>query len=853
MNKICRHEGFLLTRQWQDRNGALELVFWLKGAEQALKLVFTGQQSVFFVSANQLEACRAVLDRLSLRWEEKAVQLCDFEHQPVRAFYFNQQKQLYYARDQLKQKGVILLEADIQPSDRFLMERFITAGACVNGEARQRDGYLEYYNPQIKAVDFRPGLRVLSLDIETSMRGDKLYSIACTCYTYHIKGSYEQPEADRIFMVGQADEINNDISHDNNNNNNEDDGILKAALELYTDEKMLLNAFLAWYQHYDADVIIGWNVINFDFRFLQKKSDEHRISLKLGRGGTLPDWRQSRRDEHHFTLLLPGRSVLDGIDTLKSATYMFESFALDSVAKSLLNRGKLLDNKETRGNDITDLFLSDKLSLAAYNLRDCQLVWDIFEHTKLMDFALERAHLTGLSMDRFGGSVAAFDHRYLPRLHREGYVAPCLQDEPEGVGSPGGYVMDSTPGLYRYVLVLDFKSLYPSIIRTFKIDPMALIKGRKLAQDALGALDEGNKATNEEAFIRDRLETKNLNTESLVAGFNGAVFDKQSALLPDIITELWQARDHAKRDKNASMSQAIKIIMNSFYGVLGTPGCRFFDYRLPSSITLRGHQILTQTKTLIEQQGHKVIYGDTDSVFVYLDMQGETKPAAQINQVGKQLANDLNQWWTDYIQERYQLESYLELEFETAFERFVMPTIRGSEKGSKKRYAGRLLDGGADDSLIFKGLEAVRTDWTMLARRFQRELYRRIFFDEPYEQYIRDLVADVLAGRCDDELVYRKRLRRQLDEYVRNIPPHVQAARIAEANRAELDLPVQYRRGSWVSYVLTASGPQPLEYCIAKLDYEEYIERQVIPVADGVLHFLGQSFEEIAGPQFSLF
>ena len=97
------------------------------------------------------------------------------------------------------------------------------------------------------------------------------------------------------------------------------------------------------------------------------------------------------------------------------------------------------------------------------------------------------------------------------------------------------------------------------------------------------------------------------------------------------------------------------------------------------------------------------------------------------------------------IREEFDLESVLELEFETHYKRFLMPTVRGSDKGSKKRYAG-VVAGEDGDRLVFKGLENVRTDWTRLAREFQEELYRRIFMQEPFEDYVRELDAEVLAG-----------------------------------------------------------------------------------------------------------
>ncbi len=134
-------------------------------------------------------------------------------------------------------------------------------------------------------------------------------------------------------------------------------------------------------------------------------------------------------------------------------------------------------------DEIDRRFAEDKPALAHYNLKDCELVTRIFAKTDLLTFLLERATVTGLAADRSGGSVAAFTHLYLPRMHRLGYVAPNLGDV-TGQNSPGGFVMDSRPGLYDSVLVLDYKSLYPSIIRTFLIDPVGLVEGLAQPDDA---------------------------------------------------------------------------------------------------------------------------------------------------------------------------------------------------------------------------------------------------------------------------------------------------------------------------------------------------------------------------------
>jgi len=298
------------------------------------------------------------------------------------------------------------------------------------------------------------------------------------------------------------------------------------------------------------------------------------------------------------------------------------------------------------------------------------------------------------------------------------------------------------------------------------------------------------------------------------------------------------------------LSQAIKIIMNSFYGVLGTSGCRLHDSRLTSSITKRGHQIILQTVELIEQAGYEVIYGDTDSVFVSLQHAHDNASAAAI---GEQLVVLINRYWQDHLADDYGIECFLEMEFETHFQQFFMPTVRGSDQGSKKRYAGLIEDASGNRKIHYKGLETVRTDWTELARNFQQNLYQRVFDGDEYESYIRETIEGLLSGQFDDQLRYRKRLRKKLSEYERNIPPHAQAAIKAECEFKKNGLTSRYRNKSWIEYVITVSGAETLECQHSKLDYDHYIEKQLTPIVDTILNAIGSSMDAVTGQQQELF
>ncbi|KLV07130.1 DNA polymerase II [Photobacterium aquae] len=790
----AQSQGFVLTRQSRDSRGSTEITLWVKTPEGPAKLTIVGDEPVCFVRQQDLDGAQHSLKDTGVNTRWKSLALSNFQHQPMAAGYSKTIKDSHQLASVLQHAGIEAYESDIRLADRFLMERFIRGGIAFTGQLKRRNGFLEYANVKAKAADYRPELTVVSLDIECSEKG-VLYSV----------GLHSDNDS-RVIMVGKP----------------EPDCAEQNWIEWVDSEKALLEALEAWFVRFDPDVVIGWNVIDFDFRLLIRRAEWNNVGLRLGRGNQQMHWRQSSQNPNQGFLTVPGRVVLDGIDTLKTATYNFRSWSLESVSQELLGEGKAIHNVYDRMAEINQMYREDKLSLATYNLQDCKLVTRIFAHTHLLDFAIERSCLTGVELDRVGGSVAAFTNLYLPQLHRAGYVAPSL-DSDNWIASPGGYVMDSKPGLYQSVLVLDFKSLYPSIIRSFRIDPLGLVEGL--------LLEEG----------RD--------DEQAIAGFRGGRFHRQRHFLPKMIEDLWAARDQAKRDGEKAFSQAIKIIMNSFYGVLGSSGCRFFDHRLASSITMRGHEIMKVTRELIEAKGYEVIYGDTDSTFVSLN---GSFSADQADDIGKGLVTYINQWWREHLSETYGLESALELEYETHYHRFLMPTIRGQETGSKKRYAG-LVDVGENERIVFKGLETVRTDWTALAQNFQKVIYQRIFHDQPVEDYVREYVEATRNGQHNEMLVYRKRLRRNLSEYQKNVPPHVRAARMADEYNKRHGRPLQYQNGGWIEYVITLNGPEPLEVRQSPIDYEHYVEKQIRPVADGILPFIGQSFSEITAPQLGLF
>ncbi len=734
-----------------------------------VEIIIDRVKTVFFVNRN------VQLPDMNIQYERKEVQLKSFDGNDVDALYFFTNYDLKQAAELLHKNDVTTYESDIDPVKRYLMERGINAQIRVSGEAIEKNNLTLFHNPKVEPCQVNPRFKVLSLDIETGSKPSQLYSIAV-----HLTSDTQ--ELKKVFLVS-------------GNNNN-----LPEFVDTYSNEKDLLSGFVIWFKEIDPDLIIGWHVIGFDLMFLEAKANEYGINFTLGRDDSTIVLR-SRKAGSYFAYV-PGRIVIDGPTTLRTSFYTFEDYRLETVAQELLGKGKLITS-EDKVTEIDRLFQEDKAKLCEYNLNDAILVTEIFCKTGLIDLLVKRAQISGLLLDQLGMMSAAFDHFYLPKIHRAELVASNISDVQLTQHAAGGYVIDPVPGIYKDVIVLDFKSLYPSIIQSFKIDPVSRLFSHV-----------------------DTITTP-----------NGYKFSASKHFLPDYINELMNKRIEASKVGDLHLSQAIKILMNSFYGVMGSSGCRFYHPHLPSAITGTGKWLLLQSKEYLHKQGYEVIYGDTDSLFIKL--KEDEGVNAQSN--GERIASELNGYWRKRLKADYEVTSFLELEFEKYYSRFILTPLRGGEQGAKKRYTGLLKING-EEEIEFVGMEFVRSDWTKLAKEFQVQLYLKIFNGEEIADWIRSIVHKVNIGAFDYNLVYRKRLRKEIDEYQKSSPPHVRAARMIN------------KRSGTVEYVITKRGPVPIELTHGDLDYQHYIEKQLKPIADSVLGLLGESFDSIIkSPQLDFF
>jgi DNA polymerase-2 len=726
------------------------------------------QRPHFYIRSADLERARALRIPSALDSDFRT-----FDGEPVVRIEAGEPGDVPAIRDRLQAAGIETFEADVRFAVRYLIERGIKGGCEIEGEATSgRGGMLIFDNPVVRPAEVKVEPRVFAFDIETD--AEKLLAI-----------SMFAPGLDEVLIVDPADRPmpGHAIRCENE----------YAALELFCHRIAT----------FDPDVITGWNTIDFDFTMLQKIAARVRHPFELGRdSGQI----RIRKPEGYFgsgQATIPGRLVLDGIDLLRGAFVRMEDYSLDAVAKRVLGEGKAVHGDvRDRLGEILDNYANDLPAFALYARTDARLAYQIVEKLDLVRLAFARSELAGMTPDRVAASIASFDFVYLSELGRKRLVAPSVRGDDSRVHAAqhGGHVLEPVAGLHRNVWVFDFKSLYPSIIRTFNIDPLSYVAEPREDEDLIVT--------------------------------PGGQFRREPAILPRLLDELFPRREAAKKAGDDVASNAIKILMNSFYGVLGTSACRFYNPALANSITGMGREMLLWSKRWFEDRGFAVLYGDTDSLFVRSAIEDANEAAT----TGRRLASELSKEIAAYIEQRWRVTSKLELKYEKLYLRLFLSRARHSTRGASKRYAGLRQSPTGDHKVEFVGMEVVRSDWTALAKQVQRELYERLFADQAVDRYLEDIVKQVRSGALDDLLVYRKNLRKGAEEYTATTPPHVAAARKSSETN-----------GRSISYVMTTNGPEPIDNVQSPLDREHYVVKQIKPVAEPVLDTLGLQFERVIG------
>ncbi|MFC1851364.1 DNA polymerase II [candidate division CSSED10-310 bacterium] len=779
--------GFIVDSFHRLRQGRFELFFTCRLSDgRTCGIYETRFTPHFYVRATDKTEALSVLSNHPARVSSSNLSTMD-KAEIVRVEFIS--PSFRQIMDSLHRRGIRTYEADLRPTDLFLMEHGLGSAITISGRPDPGKNIdVVFRDPDYSPANWTGKLAVLSFDIETAPDTARIYSIALC-----LQGT-DMKQVSEVYIAGKK---------------------ARGAHYCHTEREMLLN-FAERVRQLDPDIITGWNICDFDFVVLQRQYQKLGIPFDLSRTGSPVKILDISGARSSFKrVIVEGRQVLDGLWLTRMSLSGFENYKLETIARVVLDKSKKIDLEEgeNTAQKVEKLYHKQPEDLCSYCLEDARLVIEILEKCGLLELTVQKSLTIGLPLSKVHMSIASFEHLYISKLHETALVAPSLGVDRAPPGrSPGGGIVTPKPGLYHHVLLFDFKSLYPSLMKTFNLGPLAYIR----AQD-----------------------------DDPIIAPNGAQFDRGKSIIAAIIDELMVKRDQAKKEKNEAASYAYKIIMNSFYGVLGTEGCRFANPDIAGAITSFGQHFLRWARDLLQSWGFEVLYGDTDSLFV-LSGKSDTHRPGELMALGQDLASRINLALTEHIQQVYMLQSKLEIEFEKYYRRFFLPEIRHrtadntEQRGRAKGYAGLLVEIEGDEVntiLDIVGLEAVRRDWTALARNLQRELLTLLFQDSDQNQLksrIRELITELKAGQRNSECIYIKALRKPVSAYTRSKPPHVKAASL---------LPLDQQKGV-IRYVITKRGPEPEGFSEAPLDHEHYLDKQIKPIVRSIDQIVRWNLEE---------
>jgi DNA polymerase I len=543
-------------------------------------------------------------------------------------------------------------------------------------------------------------------------------------------------------------------------------------LKLVDTETDLLKKSIGFVQRTDPDITAGWNWVDFDWYYLLERStrlDDVNPNdwSTIGRVKE----RKIEYDRRGVESAVEGLPAFDQMAGLDKQTYgEWRSTRLEFVASEELGIGKIPDIT------VSTAYTNGRRSeMTAYNLLDVQLTVALTEKHGIEDFWLSVADLCGIQIQDSHSEKRAVQG-YIGARRSDDQVMPTNQENP--IGDPaGGLVLMPGDGTYRFVAVLDLKSLYPSGIVTCNISPETHTQDLDAADVVIPGMPE--KAED----VGGRIEPSDINWEYSDESMpwsqrpKGFEMDEQG-ILPEYAAQMFPEREKRKAKRNEyeqgsdlwivwdNQQRGIKVVHNSMFGVENSRYFPLAKAGIGDAITGISRYILWRGAERVRDIGYDVVYGDTDSVLVSMEY-GEDRSLEEAVKDAKGLQSELNAHMSTVAEDLGlpdphpyidQEEMPHELpddanhlwfwEFEKMFEDFI-------QVGSKKRYAGTLgwKEGEyVDGDLSVTGFEAERSDSMEITAEVQRQVIRAILdgwgFNEVSEMVREEL--DRFSANADD-------------------------------------------------------------------------------------------------------
>jgi len=489
----------------------------------------------------------------------------------------------------------------------------------------------------------------------------------------------------------------------------------------FNNERSMLNKFIRFICDFDFDLFCGWNSNGFDWPYIINRCRLLGVNVDLiSMHGKVeaeefdPFWRITINGRYSFDLL-------QGYKTDLTFSQM-DSYRLNSVAQK-----ELKDKKIEVEGDWENLWDKDRKLLLDYCYKDVMLCVWLDEKRNIINYYNTKRRIIGCQWDDLFNATRFHDILFLREAKKLGLVLPKkVKNKRERYG--GGFVDNPPVGLHEGVFVLDLKSLYPNIIRTWNLSPEML--------DPSGDIK-----------------------------INGLILDKsKKGICPIICEKLLEERERLKKemkkyqkgtieyDSYYAQQYAVKVAANSLYGALGNPYFRMFKQEIAATVTWAGREIIKYSKEVAEKLGFDVIYGDTDSIFVKIpeEVDGDYDKAMK---VATELAEKLTESYNEFVN-KFGVDNHtLLMQFEKIFSKIFFG-VKDTGGAAKKRYMGYIVEkdkeGNWNKSLKIMGFETKRADTAKIEQEALKNIFKIILDNgtkEDVERYVENLKMEMIEGK----------------------------------------------------------------------------------------------------------
>jgi len=583
-------------------------------------------------------------------------------------------------------------------------------------------------------------------------------------------------------------------------------------VEFVDSEAKLIEKFKETINEFKPDILTGYFSDGFDLPYMKTRAEKHKIKLDIG-----IDFSEIRvKSGRETSVSINGITHLDIFKFIKrvmGTTMETYSYDLNAVASELLEEKKhsisLAELPDTWDNNHDGLE-----KFCEYCLHDSYLTYNLA--VKMLPTLIEMVKIVGIpiyDVNRMGFSqlVEWYIIKQASQFNEMAPNKPNYNDIQKRRLSTyqGAFVYEPKPGLYKDIVVFDFRSLYPTIIGSHNIGPDMI--DCQCCRDSAKIIQDGDE---KHWFCAKR------------KGFI-------PILIEDLITRRMRIKEIIKKESNErfmfldARQNSLKLLANSFYGYLGFFGARWYSLESARSVTAWGRFYIHKVIDKAQKEGFIVLYSDTDSIFMTLD--GKTENEA------KTFAEMINA----------ELPGLMELEYEGFYPSGIFVSAKMSPAGAKKKYA-LLSEQGI---LKIKGFETVRRNWSMIAKDVQEKVLEIVLREHDSKKaigYVKDVIKDLREKAIPlAQVVMHTQLQKEILDYA-NKGPHVAAAQRLK-NSGKSIAP-----GTIIKYVVTQGSDiirnrvkLPNEIKDTDYDANYYIDNQVIPAVERIFNVLGYTKEDL--------